>query len=490
MGPAGGGRREAAAPRVNGAEAPDKLALRTARRIEREIVRAGWPVGASLGSEEELRLRLGVSRSVLREAVVLVEHHRAARMRRGKGGGLFVTAPDHGPATRAIILYLEHRGTTVRDLIQARSLLEPLAAASAADSVGEEDIAALRALVAPPNQEEGAAIHVPAMNALHRALGRYSGNAALGLFLHVLLELTDRYARHTGRRAETVRVDRGLLRARKAIVEAIVAGDAHEARSLSASLLEAVAEFTVDRRLAGEDLPGDRPADAPESLADAKMSELLAVRMHNEVVRLGWPVGETLGGESELLARYGVSRAVLREAVRILEHHSVAAMRRGPSGGLVVTEPEPSAAIEMMALYLDYQNIPPDGLHLVREAVELGCVDEVMPRRADPGVARRLRAAAAPRLAGPDGRALHTELADLSGNPVLSLFLHIVIELAERRTPDRGPAEDAPPQDLPAGSGDPRSAHARIVEAILDGDAGLARHRLRRHLAALRPPGG
>ncbi|MGV7767469.1 GntR family transcriptional regulator, partial [Mycobacterium kansasii] len=53
----------------------DKRAAKIARRIEEDIVRRGWAVGESLGSEAALQQRYGVSRSVLREAVRLVEHH-------------------------------------------------------------------------------------------------------------------------------------------------------------------------------------------------------------------------------------------------------------------------------------------------------------------------------------------------------------------------------------------------------------------------------
>src|SRR3954467_9133069 len=101
-----------------------KLAAQVARRIEAEVVQRGWPVGGSLGSEPELRERHGVSRSVLREAVRLVEHHQVARMRRGPNGGLFVMAPDAGPAAHAVVIYLEHVGTSVVDLIEDRPLVE------------------------------------------------------------------------------------------------------------------------------------------------------------------------------------------------------------------------------------------------------------------------------------------------------------------------------------------------------------------------------
>ncbi|WP_033721201.1 FadR/GntR family transcriptional regulator, partial [Mycobacterium avium] len=102
------------------------LASALARDIEAEIVRRGWAVGESLGSEPALQQRFGVSRSVLREAVRLVEHHQVARMRRGPNGGLYICEPDAGPATRAVVIYLEYLGTTLADLLNARLVLEPL----------------------------------------------------------------------------------------------------------------------------------------------------------------------------------------------------------------------------------------------------------------------------------------------------------------------------------------------------------------------------
>ncbi|GAB2853474.1 FCD domain-containing protein [Actinocorallia aurea] len=457
-----------------------KLALRTARRIEKEIALAGWPVGAPLGSEEELRVRLEVSRSVLREALVLVEHHRAARMRRGNGGGLYVTAPDHGPATRAIILYLEHGGTRVADLVRARLLLEPLAAAGAAAHIGEDDIAALRAMVLPPGQRRGAPADIPAMDVFHATLGALSGNPVLRLFLHVLIELTDRFAAGSAG-TPTGPVDAPVERARRLIVEAVIAGDAHEARAATSRYLEGVVEYVASGP--SRDLRQGRPAPAPDG--DAKMSELLAVRIHNEVVHRGWPEGELLGTETELLARYGVSRAVLREAIRVLEHHAVATMRRGPAGGLVVTEPEPSAAVEMMALYLDYRRVTREDLHAVREAIELGCLDLVLARRGEPGVQRALESAVASARAS-TGRATFTEIAELAGNPVLTLFLHIVTELAGRHLRElraEGGARGVEVPDAVELSRWSRYSQGRIAEAVLAGDASLARHRLRRDLA-------
>src|ERR1700719_237680 len=94
--------------------------------------------------------------------------------------------------------------------------------------------------------------------------------------------------------------------------------------------------------------PPAGPTDAPK----AKRASKVADRIIKDVIAGGWQVGTILGSESDLLARYQVSRAVFREAVRLVEHQQVARTRRGPGGGLVVTEPTVDAVIDAVVLYL------------------------------------------------------------------------------------------------------------------------------------------
>src|SRR5215472_4470024 len=102
---------------------------------------------------------------------------------------------------------------------------------------------------------------------------------------------------------------------------------------------------------AREDIPA-RPAVSPGSKRAAKLAD----RIVGDVMAMGWPVGELLGSEAELLERYRVSRAVFREAVRLVEHQQVARTRRGPGGGLVITEPTVDAVIDAVVLYLHRVN--------------------------------------------------------------------------------------------------------------------------------------
>ncbi|MCT9075592.1 FadR/GntR family transcriptional regulator [Streptomyces fulvoviolaceus] len=468
-----------------------KLAAQTAQRIEATVIRQGWPVGESLGSEVDLRERLGVSRAVLREAVRLVEHHQVARMRRGPNGGLIVCAPDAGPATRAMVIYLEFVGTSVTDLLQARQLLEPIAAGLAADRITEEGITTLRATL------EGELAHwddpsVHSQDPLHPVLGKLSGNPVLHLFIDVLTRLTARYA-HTSRRiskAEMHAAKETSHQAHKAVVDAVVSDNGARAQTELTAHLESVAAWIEKHRVRrGQRIAGNviepELAEGPR----AKLAEVLAARIHDDIAARGWQIGMVLGSETDLLARYGVSRAVLREAVRLLEYHAVARMRRGPGGGLIVTEPEPQASIDTMALFLEYQGVTADDLRIVRNAIELGIVARVTARHAegDALVAERLTKAVRWATEGPadDARKadlFHSELAALSDNPVLSLFLAIITELFRRHAS----GHDRPlPGDTAAD--EVQHVHQRILDAIVQGDAGVARHRMRRHLDALIP---
>ncbi|MFA1546063.1 FadR/GntR family transcriptional regulator [Actinomadura chokoriensis] len=456
-------------PEIRSGVRAGALGARVAQRIEDEIVHSGWPVGRNLGSEQELQDRHGVSKSVLREAVRLVEHHGVARMRRGPGGGLFVTAPDVAPAARAMVTYLDYVGTTVDDLTDARLLLEPPAVVLASERLTEEGVRLLRGLLGQEARRR-AEPGIWSQDPVHTALCELSGNPALLAFTEVLTRLTDRYA-HTARRkskAEAVRNKEVAGRSHAVIVEAVIAGDTGRACAALTEHLREAAGWLKQNRPGADGPIAWQLLEAP----GAKLSELVAARIQDTIAADGWPVGALLGSEADLLDRYGTSRAVLREAVRLLEHHGVARMRRGPGGGLLVTAPDPAASIDSMALYLGHRRAGAEHLRAVREAIELGALGPVTARRGEPETAVRLEAA----VRGEPPAAFHDELVHLAGNPVLTLFLRILSALR----PGRAGADAARPH----AAGGRERAHREVVAAILAGDESLARHRVRRDLTA------
>src|ERR1700728_1956646 len=115
---------------------------------------------------------------------------------------------------------------------------------------------------------------------------------------------------------------------------------------------------------ATRDMP--RPGADSSAKRAAKVADLIV----EDVMALGWPVGQVLGSETDLLERYQVSRAVFREAVRLVEHQQVARTRRGPGGGLVITEPTVGAVIDAVVLYLHRSDSRLDELFEARIVLE------------------------------------------------------------------------------------------------------------------------
>ena len=100
-----------------------------------------------------------------------------------------------------------------------------------------------------------------------------------------------------------------------------------------------------------------RPNAFFEAIVGAKVSAkktacAIARRIEEDLIARGWPIGTNYGSEAELADRFGVSRMVLREAVRILESRGTARMRRGPNGGLIVLAPEMAAVLEALHRYV------------------------------------------------------------------------------------------------------------------------------------------
>jgi DNA-binding FadR family transcriptional regulator len=450
-----------------------KLAARLADRIVGEITELGWPSGEVVGTEPELLDRYGVSRAVFREAVRLLEHLQVARMRRGPGGGLMVTPPSVDSVTDAVSVYLFYIGAEIDEVFEARLALEEVATELAPLRVDEPQIEELRALV---QREQGG--EVRDHRELHNLVATISGNPALAFFVDLLNRVTLLYlpaGSHLSR--QTLEES---AHAHAAIVRALLADEPGLARNRMRKHLLAEAEYLRSRRPSRHNL-----ADLPDLVGRSpKRAEQIARQIFREVAAAGWPVGQLLGSEPELIERYDVSRAVLREAVRVLEHHQVAYMRRGPGGGLFVAEPGVEAVSDAVALHVNRLGIRPQHLMEVRSAVEMAMLQLAVQRLDDQGAARLRRALEAEEAATKDdflivGHDLHAVLAGLTGNRVIELLVLVLVRLQR--------FHGAVPPEVTGGvsTREVIDVHGRIVEAILARDLDLARHRLRRHLDAL-----
>jgi DNA-binding FadR family transcriptional regulator len=457
-------------------ERGSKRAARVAEQIVDDIIRSGWPVGEVLGSESELAGRYRVSRAVFREAVRLVEHQGAARTRRGPGGGLVVTQPTVDAVIDAVVLYLHRVDATLDEVFEARVVLEEIVTELAVDRLEEPDLRRLRLLA-----DDEAAAGATDPRALHAALAAISGNAALELFVDVLNRVSMLYSRDWRALGKTsVAGDRARAHAR--IVDAVLAGDAGLARRRMRTHIRAEGEFLRQRRSTRQLLPDGVILGDGEG---GKRAEGVARAIAQSILARDLPPGALFGAEAKLIASQGVSRAVFREAVRILEHHQVAAMRRGPGGGLLVAAPSAAAVTDVVAVYLASRRMELRDVMELRLGVELTLV-ELAVDRIDPGGAARLdealtRDASATRSERVESvHGLHAAVAELAGNSVLALVALVMIRLSRLYQLER-----LAPKALRRVDEEVRRTHEGIASAMASGDREVAKHRMRRHLEAL-----
>jgi DNA-binding FadR family transcriptional regulator len=446
-----------------------------ARRLEDEVVGRGWPVGEVLGSETELLDRFGVSRAVLREAVRIVEHTGAARMRRGPGGGLVVSEPNRGAVVAAMGVWFSYVGVTSREMLEARTPLLLGATRLAAERINSagKDLLLARLAVA-----EGArGVSTEAVISIEAAIATVADNPILALFIDSLGDVSVSRLNIGRARMEPPVTDEefGLyIAGYRRVVEAIAEGDPDAAVRRITRLID-----VLDGRLA--DQPQRRTRRPTALPSGGKLAERVASALRADIERARWPVGEVLGSETDLIERYKVSRAILREAVRILEHHGAVQTKRGPHGGLIVTAPDSAALLRSTQLVLEYEGVQPDRLQEARMIVE-GCAVRLAAQRMTPEHNGQLQAAIDAEKLNPSvpHLALHRIVAAATDNRLVELFVRVMADLVPRRLLPR----DRTGEQLAAVSTEAHNAHRRVVEAIVAGDTQLAERRMLSHLRA------
>lgn len=196
----------------------------------RTLIASGeWGPGARLPRESDLAAQLGLSRNSLREAVRALSLIRVLEVRRGDGTYVSSLAPDLLLESARMATDLLPGGA-VLELFEVRRLLEPSAAALAAERMDDAGKAALkreldRMYAAGDHADE----LVDADNAFHDVIGQAPGNAVLRSLLLSLTTRTVR-ARLWHGMADGVALD--VARAEHTrIYDAIVAGEPELARA-------------------------------------------------------------------------------------------------------------------------------------------------------------------------------------------------------------------------------------------------------------------
>jgi DNA-binding FadR family transcriptional regulator len=115
--------------------------------IQGKILGDNLEIGTSFPSEKDLAQEFQVSRSVIREALRILEVSGLVTIKKGPTGGIFVADVYHKPITNSIHNLITSGKVTIDHLFDVRLLIEPHTAMEAALHAGDEDMQRLQELV-------------------------------------------------------------------------------------------------------------------------------------------------------------------------------------------------------------------------------------------------------------------------------------------------------------------------------------------------------
>jgi GntR family transcriptional repressor for pyruvate dehydrogenase complex len=234
-----------------------------------------------------------------------------------------------------------------------------------------------------------------------------------------------------------------------------------------------------------------RRSETPGSPVTFGASEQIAVQIHRHIHEQALAPGDFLGREGDLAAEFGVSRATLREALKLLASGNLIRASKGPGGGIFVAhtaEQGMSRSLsDSIAMMLETGSISLEELLDARELLEVPLAGVAAYRATEESIANlraAVEAAAEPgrrddgRAFGTVDAAVHSLVASMSGNAVIRALTGWVLDVVQ------------PSLAGAIGQAVVHSAvvdqHRALVTAIEKGDSARAERAMRDHLHYLR----
>ena len=232
-----------------------------ASSLSREIAQGRLAPGAQLPTEQALAQTFGVSRNVIREAIARLRSE--GRVWSQQGRGAFVSDKPHAP-----VLTIEHDGRggaeAFASLFELRGILEVEAAALSAARRRDDDLDAMRAALGAMGEAiYGSTAWLKADLDFHRVVAVSTGNGYVAQFLGVVADSIRDSILVSGNKHGSDALSRATLGEHEAILRAIEAGDAAEARRAMAHHLEN-ASRRVGTAAEAPAVPAPSPAPAPK----------------------------------------------------------------------------------------------------------------------------------------------------------------------------------------------------------------------------------
>lgn len=234
-----------------------KLSHIIADRLRERMARGELRQGDTLPPEAELVRQFGVSRPILRESLRVLEAESLIALGRGTRAGAMVLSPSPGTAAKYGGLYLATQGTTLGEIHEVRTLLEPTLAALLAQRHDQTVIDDLRACVADQKAAAEASDHaatIAAVNEFHQCMIGHSRNGTLRLLVGIISDISvSAYPKlllsRPNQKAIRARTQESMA-AHEHVLKLIAGGKSAQAEAFWRKYMQETAQFMVKHGLA------------------------------------------------------------------------------------------------------------------------------------------------------------------------------------------------------------------------------------------------
>lgn len=224
-----------------------------------------------------------------------------------------------------------------------------------------------------------------------------------------------------------------------------------------------------------------------------KTGEIIARELRKRIVKGDLTEGAALPCEADLMVQLSVSRASLREALRILESEGLISVLRGSRGGPIVHLPEPKMAAHYFGLVLQCSGATLEDCHMARMLIEPPAVRLLVDnsKREVPSALLEALQVARATVDAKDseayGQALarfHDTIIELTHNKTLTLTMRMLNTIFDQHI--NAISQTEPNYDRLAAAKRGLKAQVKLVNLIALGDADAAVNHWRRYLMVVR----
>jgi GntR family transcriptional repressor for pyruvate dehydrogenase complex len=229
---------------------------------------------------------------------------------------------------------------------------------------------------------------------------------------------------------------------------------------------------------AGSLVPANQLFAAPKT---EKVSERIIEQIRDAVLSGRMKPGDRLASEGELIAQFEVSKATMREALRVLEAMGLVEIRKGTQGGVFVAEVDMKTTVHSILNFLHFRSVSVRDITMLRFMIEPSVAHLAALVRSQEDIERlgELLAEGHGVQAQDVGKEIsfHRYLARMIGNPMLILIMDFLDNLLRDLKEQLRLAEDFYRQV--------EDSHRRILECLIAEDCVGARREMAADLLAV-----